>query len=411
MKLRWILAFVFFLIGLIAYMDRANISVVASFMMDEFGISKTEFGLLNSIFFLAYALAQLPSGVLIQKFGNKAMTIFSLVFWSFFTILTPLAGTFLMLCFVRFFFGFAEAPMYPSNAAFNNNWFAKSEKARAASFLLAGSYFGPVIAPFASVYLVERFGWESVFYVFGGIGILIALLFYFLSTSKPEDHKFIKKEELEFIQKERFITQNSKIPWKKFLKNKEFYALAIAYFFSIYITGLFIVWLPNFLQEAKGLNLKELGFGASLPWLMICLFVAFGGYLSDKILKLSEDFVKARTYLAILGFLMFDIFIFLVVFLANNVILSIIFLSLGFGFLGLSVVISWAVAADKGRNQAAAVSAWMNLWGNLGSALSPVVMGFMVQHWGWNVAIFFNIIPASIALIAYLFIKPQNALN
>lgn len=73
---------------------------------------------------------------------------------------------------------------------------------------------------------------------------------------------------------------------------------------------------------------------------MICLFVVFGGYLSDKILKLSNDFVKARTYLAILGFLMFDIFIFLVVFLANNVILSIIFLSLGFGFLGLSVVIS-----------------------------------------------------------------------
>ncbi len=245
-----------------------------------------------------------------------------------------------MLCFVRFFFGFTEAPMYPSNAAFNNNWFAKSEKARAASFLLVGSYFGPVIAPFVSVYLADRFGWESVFYVFGGIGILIALLFYFLSTSKPEDHKFIKKEELEFIQKERFITQNSKIPSKKFLKNKEFYALPIAYFFSIYITRLFIMWLPNFLQEAKGLNLKELGFGASLPWLMICLFVVFGGYLSDKILKLSNDFVKARTYLAILDFLMFDIFIFLVVFLANNVILSIIFLSLGFGFLGLSVVIS-----------------------------------------------------------------------
>ncbi|MCW1331913.1 MFS transporter [Campylobacter jejuni] len=84
-----------------------------------------------------------------------------------------------MLCFVRFFFGFTEAPMYPSNAAFNNNWFAKSEKARAASFLLAGSYFGPVIAPFVSVYLADRFGWESVFYVFGGIGILIALLFSF----------------------------------------------------------------------------------------------------------------------------------------------------------------------------------------------------------------------------------------
>ena len=151
MRFRWLIAFVFFLIGLIAYMDRANISVVASFMMQEFNIDKTQFGLLNSAFFIAYAAAQIPSGILIQKFGNKFMTIFALILWSIFTILTPLAGTFMLLLVVRFLFGLGEAPIYPSNAAFNNNWFGKKEKARAASFLLAGSYFGPVIAPFISV--------------------------------------------------------------------------------------------------------------------------------------------------------------------------------------------------------------------------------------------------------------------
>ncbi|RTJ69143.1 MFS transporter [Campylobacter jejuni] len=410
MQVRWLLAWVFFLIGLIAYMDRTNISMVASFMMESFNINKTEFGLLNSLFFIAYALAQIPSGALIQKFGNKTMTIISLMLWSCFTILTPPAGTFFILCIVRFLFGLGEAPIYPSNAAFNNNWFGKKEKARAASFLLTGSYFGPVIAPFVCVWLIEHYGWHSVFYVFGFIGLLIALLFYFLASSSPENHKFIKKEELEFIQKERFITKKEKIPWKKFLSNKEFYALGLAYFFSAYITGLFIVWLPNFLQEAKGLNLQELGFWASLPWIMICLFVAFGGIISDKILKKTDNFIKARTLLAMLGFLMFDILILAMVYSSNNA-LSILSLSLGFGFIGLPIVVSWAVAADKGRNQAASVSAYMNLCGNLGSALSPLIMGFMVQHWGWNVAIFFNIIPASIALIAFLFVKPQNALN
>ncbi|RTI90056.1 hypothetical protein C3I03_06595 [Campylobacter jejuni] len=139
MQVRWLLAWVFFLIGLIAYMDRTNISMVASFMMESFNINKTEFGLLNSLFFIAYALAQIPSGALIQKFGNKTMTIISLMLWSCFTILTPLAGTFFILCIVRFLFGLGEAPIYPSNAAFNNNWFGKKEKARAASFLLTGS--------------------------------------------------------------------------------------------------------------------------------------------------------------------------------------------------------------------------------------------------------------------------------
>ncbi|ULO01166.1 sugar transporter, major facilitator superfamily [Campylobacter sp. RM5004] len=410
MRFRWLIACVFFLIGLIAYMDRANISVVASFMMEEFSIDKTQFGLLNSAFFIAYAAAQIPSGILIQKFGNKFMTIFALILWSIFTILTPLAGTFMLLLVVRFLFGLGEAPIYPSNAAFNNNWFGKQEKARAASFLLAGSYFGPVIAPFISVWLVQNYGWHSVFYVFGVIGILIAIIYWFISSSKPEDNKFISKEELAYIQSERFVDNIKKTPWKVFLKNKEFYALGIAYFFCVYMTGMFMTWLPTFLLEAKGLDLKAMGFYAGAPWLAICIFVALGGGISDKILKISNSFKKARTYLAVAGFLIFDICLFLVIYVENTM-LSILFLSLGFGFLGLPVVVSWAVAADKGRSQAAAVSSWMNLWGNVGSAFSPILVGWMAQKYGWNIAILFNIIPVTLAMIAYLFVKPDNALT
>lgn len=405
---RWFLALIFFFVGLIAYMDRANISVVAGFIMQEFSIDKTTFGMLNSLFFFAYALSQVPAGILTQKFGNKTMIISGLFFWSLFTILTPVAGSFLMLCVVRVLFGIGESPIYASNTAFNNNWFSNKEKARAASFVLAGSYFGPVIAPFISVWLVEKYGWESVFYVFGAIGIVIAGIFYIFSSSRPEDNKFISKSELEYIQKERFNDNVIKTPWKKFLTNKELYALGIAYFMCIYIYGMFMVWLPTFLLEAKGMDLKSMGIYAGAPWLCLSLFVAFTGMFSDKILKITNDYVKARIYVAILGLLLFAISVYFVVY-SDSFFVSMFALSLGFGFVGFPIVACWAMCIDKGRSQAAAISAYMNLWGSMGTTISPLVIGFMVEHFSWNLAILFNLVPAVLGMIAFLFVKPQNS--
>jgi len=115
-KLRWLLAGVFFMIGLIAYMDRANLAVVAEHMMRDLNMSKVEFGLLGSLFSLGYALAQVPSGILAERFGTRIVVALSLVWWSFFTVLTALTPKYIWLCIVRFLFGIGEAPTYPSNA-------------------------------------------------------------------------------------------------------------------------------------------------------------------------------------------------------------------------------------------------------------------------------------------------------
>lgn len=404
---RWLLASAFFFIGLIAYMDRANISVVASFIMNEFSINKTTFGMLNSLFFLAYALGQIPAGILTQKLGNKTMIILGLFFWSIFTILTPLASSFLMLCIIRILFGLGESPIFVSSTSFNNNWFGSKEKAMAASFVLAGSYFGPVIAPFISVWLLENYGWQSVFYVFGFIGLIIACIFYIFSSSSPENNKFVSKKELDFILKERSNSIENKIPLKNFLNNKELYALGIAYFCVIYIYGMFMVWLPTFLLEAKGMDLKSMGIYAGAPWLCLSIAVAFSGIVSDIILKTTNDYIKSRIHLAILGLLLFAISIYFVIY-SDSFFISILALSLGFGFLGFPIVTCWAICIDKGRSHAATLSAYMNFYGCIGTTISPLVIGYLVEHYNWNIAILINLIPATIGIIALFFVKPQN---
>ncbi|WP_242452132.1 MFS transporter [Providencia rettgeri] len=384
-RLRWGLAAIFFIIGLIAYMDRANISIVAEHMMTDLGMSKVQFGFLGALFSLGYALAQIPSGILAERFGSRLIATISLYVWSAFTILTVVAPTYIWLCIVRFLFGVGEAPLYPANAVFNTWWFRQNEKARAASFLLAGSYFGPVIAPTLTVFIMISFGWHAVFYIFGVIGILIGMVWYFFARNKPEQHPKISQSEIVFIQGGRTISEQGgadvKAPWRKFMKERPFWAVGFQYFFVAYMTTLFMIWLPTYLQEARGFSLTQMGVAASFPWLAICIAVLTAGSISDWLLNKGYSQLVARGYIAITGFILFIVGICGAA-QTESAIASVAWLTLALGSLGLPVVTSWAIAADKGRQYAGSVSGWMNLWGNLGGVISPILCGWLAQHFG-----------------------------
>jgi len=412
-RLRWWLAMMFFIIGLIAYMDRANLSVVAEPMMRDLNLSKVEFGILGSLFSLGYALTQIPGGILAERFGSRLIVSISLVAWSAFTILTAVTPKYIWLCVVRFCFGVGEAPTYPSNAVFNTYWFRRNEKARAASLLLAGSYFGPVIAPTLTVAIMLLWNWQMVFYIFGGLGIVVAIMWYFLARNRPEEHPWISAEELGYIQENRAIGSEkveAKAPWRVFIKNREFWAVGMQYFFVAYMTTLFMIWLPTYLQEARGFSLAHMGIAASFPWLAICLCVLSGGSVSDGLLKRGKSLMVARGYTAIAGFVVFIIATCGAAW-TESAIASVFWLSLALGALGLPVVTSWAIAADKGQQYAGSVSGWMNLWGNMGGVVSPVLCGWLAQSFGWHIALMLNIIPISLAIICWFFIKPDRPLG
>lgn len=410
-RLRWVLAMFFFVIGLVAYMDRANISVVAEQMMRDLGMTKVEFGVLGALFSLGYALAQIPGGMAAERFGSRLIITISLFFWSIFTMLTVVAPTYVWLCIVRFFFGVGEAPLYPGNAVFNSWWFQKSEKARAASFLLAGSYFGPVIAPTLTVFIMVTMSWHAVFWIFGLAGILIGLLWFIVARNKPEDHPWISLSEIAHIKTERSmssdVTDLPKVPWRHFMRERTFWAFGLQYFFVGYMVTLFMIWLPTYLQEARGFSLKHMGIAASFPWLAICIAVLSAGFISDRLLKKGYSQLVARGYIAITGFILFIIGTCGAV-LTTNAIASVAWLTLALGSLGLPVVASWAIAADKGGQYTGSVSGWMNLWGNLGGVVSPISCGWLAQTFGWHTALLFNVLPISLAIICWFLIQPDR---
>ncbi|MCY1621370.1 MFS transporter [Staphylococcus pettenkoferi] len=410
-NVRWWFAIVFFVIGIVAYMDRSNISVIAPDMMRDLHLDKGQFGLLASFFAAGYALMQVPSGYLAEKFGPRKMLTVALVWWSAFTILTGIVKNHGLMYTVRFLFGVGEAPMYPSNAVFNSYWFAKDEKGRASSMLLAGSYFGPVIAPVITVSIVSAFGWHSFFYIFGGVGILLALLWVIIAKDLPEQHKMVNEAEKRFIQANRDIvaTEKSHAPWSAFFKYFSFYAIAGQYFVVQFIIALFLIWLPTYFTEQYHISLKDSAWLSSPPWLVMFFLILTGGTVSDALLRMGKSRFVARGLIAIAGFVVFAVSLFLAI-KTDNLYANVAWISTCLGGIGVTMGMSWAAATDLGRNFAGSVSGWMNLWGNIGAMLSPFLAGKLADIIDWTNTLECMIIPVIFAIILWFFVKPDQPL-
>ena len=412
-NIRWFFAIAFFIIGIIAYMDRSNISIIAGPMMEDLNMSKAQFGLLASFFSLGYALMQVPSGILAEKFGPKKMLTIALLWWSAFTILTGIVKNHGLLYFVRFLFGVGEAPMYPSNAVFNSFWFSKGEKGRASSVLLAGSYFGPVIAPVVTIAIVNMFGWQAVFYIFGAVGILISILWVIIAKDLPEQHKMVNEAEKRFIVENRDVikTEKSNAPWKLFFKRFSFYAIAAQYFVVQFVVSLFLIWLPTYLSEQYHVKLSDpdMAWAAGAPWIAMFILILFGGAISDKLLQSGKSRFVARASIAIIGFIIFSISLFMSI-QTDSLVVNVFWLSLCLGGIGIATGMSWAAATDLGRNFSGSVSGWMNLWGNIGALLSPLLAGMMVDVVGWTMTLELVIIPVIFAIIMWFFVSPDKPL-
>ncbi|MED0679878.1 MFS transporter [Aneurinibacillus thermoaerophilus] len=409
-RIRWWLAFLFFVIGLIAYMDRSNISIIAKPMMEDLNMDKVQFGFLASIFSLGYALAQVPAGILAERFGARRIVFLALVWWSVFTGLTAIVKSHGLLALVRFLFGVGEGPMYPGNAVFNTYWFQKEEKGRAASALLAGSYFGPVIAPILTVAIFQAWGWQAVFCIFGLIGIFVAFIWYLIGRDKPEEHPMVSKEELELIVKNRTVKEEKKeiAPWGQFLKNGRFWALGLQYCVVLYIVTFFLVWLPTYLMEARSFSLQNMGFAASLPWLCIFITVMTGGTISDWLVKKGKSKMVARGSLAIGGLVIFAVTMYLAAYVTIPW-MNVLWLTLALGSLGFPVVTSWAAAVDLGNEYSGSVSGWMNLWGNIGAFLSPILCGWLAETIGWEGTLLISIVPILFAIGLWFVVRPDRS--
>lgn len=249
---------------IINYLDRANMSVVAPLISKEFSISPVAMGFLFSAFSWAFAIATIPGGYLLDRFGTRLVYGLCLTAWSLATTLQILAGGFASLFGLRFGVGAAEAPAFPANNKVATSWFPQREIGVAGSVCSMGIYLGTALLTPVEFYIAERYGWRGVFLSSGVVGLIWAV-FWFLFYREPGNSKLVNKEELDYIRQGK-VTGNPAMSdgfrWEhclKLLRFRQMWGVCIGKFAATTTLYFFLTWFPTYLIQARGMTMLHAG--------------------------------------------------------------------------------------------------------------------------------------------------------
>ncbi|OIK11942.1 MFS transporter [Bacillus sp. MUM 13] len=411
-NVRWLGGSLVLWLCLIAYLDRAVFSVSATPIMKVFHISPIQFGLLTTAFSVGYFIFQIPGSILVEKKGSRIMLTISLLLWSVFTMLTGFAGSLTALVFVRFFFGFGEAPLFPAGNHFFANWFPKHERGRANSLMNGGAFFSNIVGPPIIVAIVSLLGWQSPFVIIGILGILSAVLTYKFLRNRPDEHSWVSENELQYIQENNFKSDSKeklKSQWKVFLKQRSFWAIALGYLSTLWVVQFFVYWLPYYLQAERGLTFKSMGFYTSIPWIAITISVFAAGVVSDALLKKGLTRYKARNLVCAITLAISGVSLVLST-TAATALGNILWISLALGMAGFSQTLAWSISTDIGQKFTSTVGGWMNMWGFIAASIVPTVAPIIAKSYGWNAVILVNAFITTLGIIGYLAVNSNKPL-
>lgn len=273
---------------LVAWLDRMTISMTLPFMAKDLGIDPSEQGMINSAFFLGYALCQIPGGLLADRFGPRRVILVALAWWSLFTALTGLVQDLNSMLLVRFLFGIGEGIFPAAVWKVIGQWFSKKNRATANALILSSIALGPAITPLIMRPLLESVGWRGSFYTLGAAGVFCVLAAWLTITNSIHDNPKVSREELEEFERDT-LSQSANaerslqpVGFLDLLRSPAIWVLFfIALIFNLTMYG-WLTWLPTYLMKQKGLDLKSMAWAASLPFWFGTVGVVLGGWVSDR---------------------------------------------------------------------------------------------------------------------------------
>ncbi len=371
---------------MITYMDRVVMSVAVPSIQRDLGISLITMGWILSAFRWSYAFCQIPGGWLGDRIGPRRALSLIVIWWSFFTSATGLAWNALSMAVFRFLFGIGEGGAFPIATRSLSRWMLPTERGYAQGLTHAGSRLGAALTPPLVVALIAVLGWRLPFVVFAVIGIAWSAVWYSWYRNTPDEHASVNQAERDLIHASlggRRSGTSRSIPWRRILASRTLWMLSLAYFLYCYCNAIYLDWFPKYLNAYRGFSLTEMGFYASLPWLAATAGDLFGGWASDFAARLTGNLKMARRMLAVLGFTIGAIGI-LAATLESDPVTCVLLTCCGVFGMDITVGIAWAVPLDIGGDFAGSVSAVMNTCGNIGSAIAPTLLAYLVEAYGWR---------------------------
>ncbi len=286
--LPWIIVFLALVATALSFLDRQVLSVSIIRIKEDFSITDTEYGLINTGFLISYALMFTLGGILIDRFGSRLGLAFSVGFWSLATALHSLANNAFHFAVYRFMLGLGEGGAFPGAIKAVVEWIPEKRQALANGIAIGGSALGAVIAPPLCVYLIGLTGWRGVFLITGIFGFLWVLVWLFFTARKPPTADgLIKTPEV--------TPGRAKMgDYFQVLKIREVWVFILIRFLLDPIFYFYMFWIPRYLNEVRNVDLVRIGELFWIPFLAMGISNMLGGYISDEILKKTGNLNLAR---------------------------------------------------------------------------------------------------------------------
>ncbi|QNP69549.1 MFS transporter [Streptomyces roseirectus] len=379
LRVRWVFVALLVVGGIVNYLDRATLSVANTTISGEFGLSSTEMGLLLAAFSWPYAVANLPAGYLVDRFGPKKMYAWAAGLWSLMTMVTAAAGSFGFLYAARVALGVAESPFFTASLKVNERWFGKEERALPISVVNTGSQIANAIAPPLLTSLLIAFGWRGMFLAVGVLGIFVMLVWLRVYRDPGlREQALIRGEEIA----EEVKGGAPKAGWGALFGQRNTWFMILGAFGIFYTVWVYLTWLPSYLETSRGFSLAETGWLASLPYLCGIAGVLTGGVLSGRLIRRGLPTVTARKVPIVGGAVLAAVAVLPVAYVESTP-LAVALLSLGYFAAQVPMGCLWTLASDLAApHQVASLGAIQNFGGFLGAALAPIVTGAILDATG-----------------------------
>lgn len=381
--LRWWIAGLVFLATLINFIDRLTISILGPVITTQLGLTNLQFASITTSFLMAYTVSQGFSGKLYDRIGARLGFTLSISVWSIAACAHAFATGFLSLSCLRFILGLGEAGNWPGAAKVIAEWFPREQRALGMGLFNSGVCVGSILAPPLIVWLQVQFGWQTTFLVTGALGFLwlaLWLLFY----ESPDKHSAITAEEYSLIKEGQSSSQRkSEIRWIQLLRFRQTWAIVMSRFLTDPVWWLYITWLPLYLHNARGFDLKRIGMFAWVPFLAADAGSLLGGWLSGRLIAKGWSTDRARKTVVLMAALLMTAGI--PAALTRDVMVALAFISLvTFGFQAWINNVQTLPSDFYPENAIASVAGLGGVGAGIGAILYILTTGWVVDHFSYT---------------------------
>ncbi|WP_276643184.1 MFS transporter [Siccibacter turicensis] len=403
-KIEAVTLILLFLAGIVNFLDRSSLSVASEAIRGELGLSATEFGVLLSAFSLSYGLAQLPSGMLLDRIGPRIVLGAGLIFWSLMQALTGLVNSFSHFILLRIGLGIGEAPFMPAGVKAITDWYIQKERGTALGIFNSSTVLGQAIAPPVLVCMQLAWGWRTMFVTVGLAGVIVGVCWY--AWYRNRGSFALTAEESRFLSAPASPPPRLKFAqWRALFKRRTTWGMILGFSGVNYTGWLYIAWLPGYLQAQQGFSLAKTGWVAAIPFLAAAVGMWVNGVLVDKFARAGYSLTTVRKTAIVAGLVLSALGTLLVV-ESSTPVQAVAFISMALFCVHFAGTSAWGlVQVMVSEEKVASVAAIQNFGSFVFASFAPVITGWVVDttH-SFNLALVIAACVTFAGAMCYLFI-------